>query len=190
MKPGIILWKIVPKSTNWKIYFIFVEHYLFEIILLDLNCLNPTFFASELILLVDSLIMYSLPLINYKIIKMVDSLIIMYSLPLINYKIIKMVDSLIMYSLPLINYKIIKMVDSLIMYSLPLIHYKSTKLVDSLIMYSLHLIQLLNYQIGWLLHTVFPTFTVGAASQWCSNERMMVYFKLMMVKCSLMMVKC
>ena len=33
-------------------------------------------------------------------------------------------------------------------------------------------------------------FTVGAASQWWSNERMMVYFKLMMVKCYLMMVKC
>ena len=31
---------------------------------------------------------------------------------------------------------------------------------------------------------------VGAASQWCSNERMMVYFKLMMVKRLLMMVKC
>ena len=31
---------------------------------------------------------------------------------------------------------------------------------------------------------------VGAASQWWSNERMMVYFKLMMVICSLMMVKC
>ena len=31
---------------------------------------------------------------------------------------------------------------------------------------------------------------VGAASQWWSNEWMMVYFKLMMVKCSLMMVKC
>ena len=31
---------------------------------------------------------------------------------------------------------------------------------------------------------------VGAASQWWSDERMMVYFKLMMVKCSLMMVKC
>ena len=32
--------------------------------------------------------------------------------------------------------------------------------------------------------------TVGAASQWWSSERMMVYCKLMMVKCSLMMVKC
>ena len=31
---------------------------------------------------------------------------------------------------------------------------------------------------------------VGAASQGWSNERMMVYLKLMMVKCSLMMVKC
>ena len=31
--------------------------------------------------------------------------------------------------------------------------------------------------------------TVGAASQWWSNERMMVYFKLMMVKCFSMMVK-
>ena len=31
--------------------------------------------------------------------------------------------------------------------------------------------------------------TVGAASQWWSNERMMVYFKLMMVKCLSMMVK-
>ena len=31
---------------------------------------------------------------------------------------------------------------------------------------------------------------VGAASQWWSNEWMMVDFKLMMVKCSLMMVKC
>ena len=31
---------------------------------------------------------------------------------------------------------------------------------------------------------------VGAASQWWSNERMMVHFKLMMVKYSLMMVKC
>ena len=29
-----------------------------------------------------------------------------------------------------------------------------------------------------------------AASQWWSNERIMVYFKLMLVKCSLMMVKC
>ena len=33
-------------------------------------------------------------------------------------------------------------------------------------------------------------FAVGAGSQWCSNERMMVYFKLMMVKRLLMMVKC
>ena len=31
--------------------------------------------------------------------------------------------------------------------------------------------------------------TVGAASQWLSNERMMVYIKLMMVKFSSMMVK-
>ena len=35
-----------------------------------------------------------------------------------------------------------------------------------------------------------PTITVGAASQWWSNERMMVYFKIMMVKCLLMMVNC
>ena len=34
------------------------------------------------------------------------------------------------------------------------------------------------------------TYTVGAASQWWSNEGMMVYFKLMMVKCLLKMVKC
>ena len=32
--------------------------------------------------------------------------------------------------------------------------------------------------------------TVGAASQLWSNEKMMVYFRLMMLKCSLMMVKC
>jgi len=32
--------------------------------------------------------------------------------------------------------------------------------------------------------------SVGAASQWWSNEQMMVYFKLMLVKCSLMMAKC
>ena len=32
-------------------------------------------------------------------------------------------------------------------------------------------------------------YAVGAASQWWSNERMMVYFKLMMVKCLSMMVK-
>jgi hypothetical protein len=31
--------------------------------------------------------------------------------------------------------------------------------------------------------------SVGAASQWWSNERMMVHFKLMMVKYSIMMVK-
>ena len=37
---------------------------------------------------------------------------------------------------------------------------------------------------GW------PAASVGAASQWWSNELMMVYCKLMMVKCSLMMVKC
>ena len=30
---------------------------------------------------------------------------------------------------------------------------------------------------------------VGAASQWWSNKRMMVYFKLKIVRCSLMMVK-
>ena len=39
--------------------------------------------------------------------------------------------------------------------------------------------------ITWALNKA-----VGAASQWWSNERMMVYFKLMMVKCSLMMVNC
>ena len=31
---------------------------------------------------------------------------------------------------------------------------------------------------------------VDAASQCWSDERMMVYFKLMLLKCSLMMVKC
>ena len=39
-------------------------------------------------------------------------------------------------------------------------------------------------QVSWLTGTS----SVGAASQWWSNERMMVYFELMMVKCSLMMV--
>ena len=34
------------------------------------------------------------------------------------------------------------------------------------------------------------TSAVGAASQWLSNERMMVYFKLTLVKCTLIMVKC
>ena len=34
------------------------------------------------------------------------------------------------------------------------------------------------------------TNAVGAASQWWENERMVVYFKLMMVKCILMMAKC
>ena len=34
------------------------------------------------------------------------------------------------------------------------------------------------------------TSAVGAASQWWSKERMMVYFKLTLVKCTLIMVKC
>ena len=37
--------------------------------------------------------------------------------------------------------------------------------------------------------TCVLTTPVGAASQWWWNERMMVYFKVMMVKCLLMMVK-
>ena len=36
---------------------------------------------------------------------------------------------------------------------------------------------------------VISCIAVGAASQWWSNEWMMVYFKLMMAKCSLMIVK-
>ena len=32
--------------------------------------------------------------------------------------------------------------------------------------------------------------SICSASQWWSNERMMVYFKLMLVKCSVMKVKC
>ena len=42
----------------------------------------------------------------------------------------------------------------------------------------------------YALHLLIIYNTVGAASQWWSNERMMVYFKLMMVKGSLMMAKC
>ena len=42
--------------------------------------------------------------------------------------------------------------------------------------------------VRWIRRSCF---TVGAASQWCSNERMMVVpIGFMMVKCSLMMVKC
>ena len=37
---------------------------------------------------------------------------------------------------------------------------------------------------------LYPFYNAGgAASQWWSNERMILYYKLMMVKCSLMMVK-
>ena len=38
-------------------------------------------------------------------------------------------------------------------------------------------------------HTINPCDAVGAASQWCSNKRMIVYFKVKMERCSLMMVK-
>ena len=43
--------------------------------------------------------------------------------------------------------------------------------------------------MNWLCYIVASyTTAVGAASQWWSNERMRVYFK--MVRCSLMLVKC
>ena len=41
-----------------------------------------------------------------------------------------------------------------------------------------------------LIYVRLSVHTLGAASQWWSNERMMVYFKVMMVRYSLMMVKC
>ena len=57
--------------------------------------------------------------------------------------------------------------------------------------------QLLGVYFGNSFQRIFITnyknlttgIAVGAASQWGSNERMMIYFKLMMVGCSLMMVK-